>query len=221
MWMINKTLTTPTKRTEVLAKVLVSLLSNHGQWHHNTEDFIVRLITHHLPLMWQRLQESCRQGPQSQRPWWGSGISTRWEVTAGVWAGLWEWVYLLERLCDNYLLKQKWKVNYFNWDIVDLQYHVSFRYTTEWFTSFIHYSSFIVIMKYWPYSLCWTVYPCSLFFLYIAVWTWGLITAKIHLYISIHRTSHMIHHSVTSFFSMFDVAAVHTVQNKSISSSIS
>ena len=180
-WMINKTFTTPTQRADVLAKVLVFLLSNHGQWHHDTEDFLVRLITHYLPLMWRRVQESCRQGLPSQSPWWGSGILTRWEVAAGVWAELWEWVYLLERLCDNYLLKQKWKVNYFNWDIVDLQYHVSFRYTTEWFTSFIHYTSFIVIMKYWPYSLCWTVYLCSLFFLYIAVWTWDLITAKMYI----------------------------------------
>ena len=44
-----------------------------------------------------------------------------------------------------------------------------FRYTTEWFTSFTGYPSFIVIIKYWLCSLCCTIYFCSLFILYILV----------------------------------------------------
>ena len=46
-----------------------------------------------------------------------------------------------------------------------------FRCTTEWFTSFTGYPSFIVIIKYWLCSLCCTIYFCSLFILYILVGT--------------------------------------------------
>ena len=46
-----------------------------------------------------------------------------------------------------------------------------FRCTTEWFTSFIGYPSFVVIIKYWLCSLCCTIYFYSLFILYILVGT--------------------------------------------------
>ena len=48
-------------------------------------------------------------------------------------------------------------------------YNIMFRCTTEWFTSFTGYPSFIVIIKYWLCSLCCTIYFCSLFILYILV----------------------------------------------------
>ena len=41
----------------------------------------------------------------------------------------------------------------------------SFRCTTQWFTIFKDYTPFIVIIKYWLYSLCCRVYPYSLFIL--------------------------------------------------------
>ena len=37
------------------------------------------------------------------------------------------------------------KPNYFYWSMVDLQYHNSFRYTTQWFNIFIDYTPFKVI----------------------------------------------------------------------------
>ena len=36
------------------------------------------------------------------------------------------------------------------------------------FTVFEGFTSFIVIIKYWLYSLCCTIYPCSLFYLFLA-----------------------------------------------------
>ena len=36
---------------------------------------------------------------------------------------------------------------------------------------FIDYISFKVIIKYWLYSLCYTIYPCSLSILYLIVCT--------------------------------------------------
>ena len=40
---------------------------------------------------------------------------------------------------------------FFNWGIADVQYYVSFRCTTKWFTIFLSYVPFIVIVKYWLY----------------------------------------------------------------------
>ena len=51
---------------------------------------------------------------------------------------------------------------FFNWGRADWQYYVSFRCTTQWFTNFKGYSPFILITKYWLYSLCCSVYPCGL-----------------------------------------------------------
>ena len=33
----------------------------------------------------------------------------------------------------------------------------------------IHYTAFLLIIKYWLYSLCSTIYPCSLFTVYISL----------------------------------------------------
>ena len=40
---------------------------------------------------------------------------------------------------------------FFNWGIADVQYYVSFRCTAKWFTIFLSYVPFIVIVKYWLY----------------------------------------------------------------------
>ena len=50
---------------------------------------------------------------------------------------------------------------YIFWDTVDLQYFLIFRYIT-WFTIFTDYAPLIVIIRYWLYTLCCTIYPCML-----------------------------------------------------------
>ena len=57
--------------------------------------------------------------------------------------------------------------SFFYWSIADLQHYISFRCTTQWFKTFTDYTRFVVIIKYWLYSLCCTIYPCSPFLLYI------------------------------------------------------
>ena len=52
---------------------------------------------------------------------------------------------------------------FFNWSIVDVQYYISYKWITWWFTLFKRYPPFIVTIKYWLYLLCCTVGPCSLF----------------------------------------------------------
>ena len=55
---------------------------------------------------------------------------------------------------------------FFNWGIADVQYYVSFRCTTKWFTIFLSCVPFIVIVKYW---LCLNLRePC---------WQWLLLSA--------------------------------------------
>ena len=51
---------------------------------------------------------------------------------------------------------------YIFWDIVDLQYFIIFRYITWWFKIFTDYAPLIVIIRYWLYTLCCTIYPCML-----------------------------------------------------------
>ena len=51
---------------------------------------------------------------------------------------------------------------YIFWDIVDLQYFLIFRYITWWFKIFTDYALLIVIIRYWLYTLCCTIYPCML-----------------------------------------------------------
>ena len=50
--------------------------------------------------------------------------------------------------------------------MVDLQYYINFKCATEWFSVCRDYALFKVIIKYCIF-LCCTVYPCSLFILYI------------------------------------------------------
>ena len=55
---------------------------------------------------------------------------------------------------------------FFNGSIADVQYYVSFRCTTKWFTIFLSYVPFIVIVKYW---LCLNLLEPS--------WHWLLLSA--------------------------------------------
>ena len=57
---------------------------------------------------------------------------------------------------------------FFYQGIVDIQYYMSFRCTMPWFTVFKGYTTFMII-KYWLYSLCCVMYPCSLFIWYISL----------------------------------------------------
>ena len=50
---------------------------------------------------------------------------------------------------------------YFNLILVAVQYYKSF--TIWWFTILKGYTLFIVIIKYWLYSLCYTIYPVAYF----------------------------------------------------------
>ena len=70
--------------------------------------------------------------------------------------------------------------SFFNWFFVILfifllKYSwctiLCYRCTIEWFTILKGYTPFIVIVKYWLHPLCCTIYPCSLFILYIIVCT--------------------------------------------------
>ena len=47
-----------------------------------------------------------------------------------------------------------------------VQYYISYRCSTEWFTIFKGYTPFIGIIKCWLYSICCNTYPCSLFYTY-------------------------------------------------------
>ena len=64
---------------------------------------------------------------------------------------------------DNFLIDSQKKSGYFFWGIVDVQYYVSLRCTTQWFTIVKGYIQFIVIIKYQLYFLCCTIQPHSLF----------------------------------------------------------
>ena len=57
----------------------------------------------------------------------------------------------------------------FNCCIVDVQYYVSFRCATQWFATFMGHIPLTGIVKCWLYSLCYTVYSCSLFILCFAL----------------------------------------------------
>ena len=54
----------------------------------------------------------------------------------------------------------------FYWSIVDVQSYLPYRYTIKWFIILKGYTPFIVIIKYWLYSLYCTVYSCSLFYFF-------------------------------------------------------
>ena len=58
-----------------------------------------------------------------------------------------------------------------NCGIVDIQYCINFRCATWCFTIFKCYIPFIVLIKYWLYSLCCAIYPCSFLILCMVVWT--------------------------------------------------
>ena len=45
-----------------------------------------------------------------------------------------------------------------------VKYYIRFRCTPTWF---IVFKDYIILIKYWLYFLCCTIYPCSLFILYI------------------------------------------------------
>ena len=49
--------------------------------------------------------------------------------------------------------------------IVDVQYYISYRYIIYKNSHFKGYTIFTVITKYWLYSLCCTINPCSLFYI--------------------------------------------------------
>ena len=49
------------------------------------------------------------------------------------------------------------------WCIVAVNYYLSYRSIIQWFIVFKDYTPFIVIIKYWLYFLCCTLYPQSFF----------------------------------------------------------
>lgn len=51
---------------------------------------------------------------------------------------------------------------FLNWNIVDVQYYVSYRCTIQGFIIFKGYAPLTVIVTYWLYSLCCTIYLCLL-----------------------------------------------------------
>ena len=57
-------------------------------------------------------------------------------------------------------------LDFLNWNIVDVQYCMSEVYNIL-ITIFKGYIAFIVAIKYWLYSLCYIIYPHSLFILCI------------------------------------------------------
>ena len=52
----------------------------------------------------------------------------------------------------------------FYWSTVPAQYYISYRCIIQWFTIFKGNTPLIVIIKYWLYSSCCAIYPCSLFY---------------------------------------------------------
>lgn len=58
---------------------------------------------------------------------------------------------------------------FFYWDIVDAQHYMKFRCITKWVTIFKCCIPFIVIIKYWLYSLCCPTCPRSLLILHTVV----------------------------------------------------
>ena len=59
---------------------------------------------------------------------------------------------------------------FFNWTLVAVQFYILQIYNIV-IHSFKGYTPFIVIIKYWLCSCCCTIYPCSLFILYLIVCT--------------------------------------------------
>ena len=60
------------------------------------------------------------------------------------------------------------KKSLFYRNIVDLQYYISFRCTTQWFNIFLGYNLFKAIIKCWLHSLCCTLHSCIFFILYFS-----------------------------------------------------
>ena len=69
-----------------------------------------------------------------------------------------------------YVVKKSWtrlSNEYFHFIfIVDVQYFINYRWITKCFTVFKGYVPFTVIIKYWLYPLCCTIYPCCLLYTY-------------------------------------------------------
>ena len=62
------------------------------------------------------------------------------------------------------------------WSTVHLQYYISFRCTTWWISIFVDYTPFKVVIKYWLYSLCCTIYFCILFNFWIFLLHYSWVT---------------------------------------------
>ena len=91
---------------------------------------------------------------------------------------------------------------FFNWGIADLQY--SFQ-MSDIVKIFIDYAPFIVIIKYWLYSLCCTIYPYSLFIAYIVFCTsYKIIHCKVNNWVVFHNlVPRGVHHPKRETLSPF------------------
>ena len=76
--------------------------------------------------------------------------------------GLFKWIGSLHQVAKVHMYP-------YTLDIVGLHYRIYFRCQTQWFDIFVDCNPFRGIVKYWLYSLCGTIYSCSLFILYMGV----------------------------------------------------
>ena len=132
-------------------------------WSSNTVATGCKELTHwKRPRYWGRLRAG-REGDDRGRDGW---MASRTQ-----WTWVWEALGVGEGqetlvCCSPWGHKESGTTERLNNNIFNLQYYISFRCTTEWISIFIDYTPFKIIIKYWLYSMCWTVFLVYYFFIH-------------------------------------------------------